>query len=133
MTLLRHSICRGAALGLSIVFSAAAMAKLPAPTPAQVQDAAAKKVQADAQAAKDREALTVTMDTLTQRWRGKAAATGWAVNPPTPIETPSAAVNLPASQSGSSGQPGGQRGDAAQAAPVTSEKAGTAAPSREGK
>lgn len=112
---------------ISVTPSTAA-AKLRDPTPEEARVAAEKKAQADAQAAKDKQALTASMDALSERWRAKAAANGWAVNPPIPIASPTAAVSAPATQSGSSGQPGGKIGEAGQAAPVTSEKAGNVTP-----
>lgn len=104
-------------------------AKLPPPTPQQVAAQAAKKVAADAQAEKDKQALLARMDTLTAAWRGKAGAKGWKLNAPTPLPAPVAAVTAPATQSAPSGQPDGKLTATGAAAPKTSEKAGTAAPS----
>ena len=64
-----------------------AWAALPKPvlSPAQQQAAAAKKAEADAKAAKDKEALATTMDALSTRWRAQAPSKGWRVNPPVTI------------------------------------------------
>ncbi|WP_206732389.1 hypothetical protein [Janthinobacterium sp. 17J80-10] len=103
----------------------------PAATP---QDAAAaKKAQAAAQAEKDKQALLASMDTVAGRWRSNATTHGRQVHAPTPIAAPAAAVAAPTTQAGASGQPGGQMGSAAKAAPVTSEKAGTAPPAPAGR
>lgn len=108
-----------------------AIARLPDPTPAQAEAAAAKKKQADAQAEKEKQELAASMDAIAARWRARAAANGWPMNPPTPVAAPAQAVGMPATQSGPSGQPGGRQGSAALAAPVRSEKAGTAPPSED--
>ncbi|MGZ5199048.1 MAG: hypothetical protein ACXWC4_04690 [Telluria sp.] len=104
-----------------------ASATLPAPSPAAAQAAAAKKAAADAQAAKDKQELLASEDAVASRWRSRAAAQGWHTNPavavaPAPA-TSSATGNAPA------GQPGGKLAPATQAAPIKSEKLGTAAPS----
>jgi hypothetical protein len=100
-------------LVLMALLALPAWGKLPEPTPEQAKAAAEKKVQTDAQAKEDKEKLSDIMDTLTQRWRKKAAQEGWKTHPPT-------AVNASASAPTS-----------AQTAtpPVKSEKAGTAQPS----
>lgn len=103
----------------------------PAATP---QDAAAaKKAQAAAQAEKDKQALLASMDVVAGRWRNNASTHGRQVHAPTPVAAPAAAVAAPAAQAGPSGQPGGQTGSAAKAAPLTSEKAGTAPPAPAGR
>jgi hypothetical protein len=109
--------------------SGAALAALPPPTPAQVEQQKAKKAIADAQAEKDKQALLAKMDQLTASWRGKAGAKGWTVNAPTPLAAQAQAVTAPALQSAPSGQPNGQLTATGAQAPITSEKAGTAAPS----
>lgn len=106
-----------------------ALGKLPAPTPAQAQVAAEKKAQAQAQADKDKQALLASMDALSSRWRSRAATEGWTVNAPVAVAAPVAALVQPNTQSSASGQPGGVMGAVAKAAPMTSEKSGTAAPS----
>ncbi|MDB5935979.1 MAG: hypothetical protein JWQ01_3323 [Massilia sp.] len=111
----------------------AALAVLPPPTPAQVEQQKAKKASADAQAEKDKQALLAKMDTLTANWRGKAGAKGWKVNSPTALPPAAAAVTAPATQSGPSGQPDGKLTATGAQAPMTSEKAGTAAPSADTK
>jgi hypothetical protein len=120
-------------------------AVLPPPTPAQAQAQAAKKAAADAQAEKDKRELLASMDALSNAWRGKAAAKGWKVNPPTALPAPApaagagagasgtAAVSAPAAQNAPSGQPGGVMTSTGANAPVTSEKSGTAAPSENAK
>ena len=91
----------GSAIVLAGLFacSAAAVAALPKPvlSPAQQQAAAAKKAEADAKLAKDKEALTSSMDAISARWRAQAPAKGWRVNPPVTIAAAPAgnAVNLP--------------------------------------
>jgi hypothetical protein len=97
-----------------------ASAALPPPTPAQAQAQAAKKAQADAQAERDKQELLAVMDALSARWRAKAIANGWKIHPPVPVLAQAGAVTAPAKQAGSA---------AAVAAPVTSEKYGTAPPS----
>jgi hypothetical protein len=113
--------------------SGAALATLPPPSPAQVEQQKAKKAIADAQAEKDKQALLAKMDELTANWRGKAGAKGWPVNPPTPLPAPVAALTAPALQSAPSGQPDGKLTATGAQAPMTSEKAGTAAPSADTK
>jgi Tfp pilus assembly protein PilV len=108
-----------------------AVGKLPAPTPAQAQLAAEKKAQAQAAAEKDKLALNASMDALSARWRSRAATEGWKLNPPVSIAAPLPALMQPNIQAGASGQPGGVMGAAAKAAPVTSEKSGTAVPSKD--
>ncbi len=110
-------------------WTGAASAKLPPPTAAEAQAQAAKKAAADAQAEKDKQALLARMDTLTASWRGKAGEKGWKLHAPTPLPAPAAAVTAPAAQSAPSGQPDGKLTATGAAAPKTSEKAGTAAPS----
>jgi hypothetical protein len=112
-----------------LALAATANAALPPPTPEQVQAQAAKKAAADAQAAKDKQELLASMDALTARWRSRAAAKGWKANPPTAVAAAPAAVAAPANQTAPSGQPGGKLSGTGQAAPVSSEKAGTAPPS----
>lgn len=77
----------------------AAQAALPPPTPAEAAAQAAKKAAADAQAAKDKQALLATMDMLAARWRSRAAANGWPLHAPTPVvaaAAPPATVPAPA-------------------------------------
>jgi len=86
-----------AAAILIAAMSGAAAAKLPPPTPEQAAAQTAKKAAADAQAAKDKEALLASMDALNTRWRTQAKAKGWKANPPTPVAAPAAAaVTVPA-------------------------------------
>jgi hypothetical protein len=49
---------------------------LPAPTPAAQQAAAAKKAAADAEAAKQKELLAASMESLSARWRSNASRQG---------------------------------------------------------
>jgi type II secretory pathway pseudopilin PulG len=107
-------------------WSTLAGAKLPPPTPAQVEAQAAKKAAADAQAEKDKVALLAKYDELSARWRSKAAEKGLKVNAPTPLPAATAAVTTPATQSAPSGQPDGKLTATAAAAPMTSEKSNTA-------
>jgi colicin import membrane protein len=121
----------GAAWLLAI--PALGMAKLPPPSPAQLEAAAAKKAQAQVAADKDKAALLAAMDAIAARWRTRAASEGWKVNAPVAIAAPAPALLQPNTQAGPSGQPGGVMGQAARAQPIVSEKSGTAAPSADGK
>lgn len=114
-----------AALTLAATCAVASAALAP-PTPAAAQAQAAKKAAADAQAAKDKERLLATMDSLSTRWRSNAKAKGLTVNPPTPIAAPVVAVTMAAKETGPAGQPDGKLTVAGAAAPKTSEKQGTA-------
>ena len=109
------------ALALS---AAAAHAALPPPTPAQQEAAAAKKAAADAQAAKDKALLAASMDAIAARWRGRASAQGWKTHAPVAI-----AAAAPAQAAAPAGQPEGKLTPAGAAAPMKSEKHGTAPPS----
>ena len=122
-----HTVLAAAVL----VLAGAAQAALPKPalTPAQQEAAAAKKAKADEQAAKDKANLAASMDAVTARYRARAAAQGWKTHPPVAIAaagTPSAAT--PSAASGGA-QPNGKLTPADLAAPVQSEKHGTAPPS----
>jgi len=103
----RHTMI-GALLLATGLLAGGAQAALPKPTPAQQEAAAAKKAQADAQAAKDKASLAASMDAVASRWRSHAAQNGWKTHPPVAI-----AAAAPAGA----------------AAPIKSEKLGTAAPS----
>lgn len=120
----------GALLVLAAAFGLAGAA-LPPPTQAQAEAQAAKKAAADAQAAKDKASLLATMDSLSERWRGNAKAKGLTIHPPTPIAAPVVAVTMAAKETGPAGQPDGKLTAAGAAAPKTSEKEGTAAPSKD--
>lgn len=117
-----HSI---AALALALA-AAAAHAALPAPTPAQRQAAAAKKAQADAQAAKDKQELGASMDAVAARWRARAARQGWKAHAPIAIAAAGQAAGV-----APAGQPQGKLTPAGAAAPIKSEKLGTAPPSKD--
>jgi hypothetical protein len=106
-----------------------ASATLPPPTAAEAGAQAAKKAIADAQAEKDKQLLLAKIDAITAAWRGKAGAKGWKLNPPTPLPAPAASLTAAANQSAPSGQPDGKLTAVGAAAPVTSEKSATAAPS----
>ena len=122
---------------LALVLSAAtAHAALPPPTPAQQEAAAAKKAAADAQAAKDKALLAASMDAVTARWRSRAGTQGWKTHAPAAIAA--AAPAAPAATGASAqaaapaapaGQPEGKLTPAGAAAPIKSEKLGTAPPS----
>jgi len=119
---------------LALVLSAAtAHAALPPPTPAQQEAAAAKKAAADAQAAKDKASLAASMDAITARWRSRAGAQGWKTHAPVAIAAaaPAApgATGAPAQAAAPAGQPEGKLTPAGAAAPIKSEKLGTAPPS----
>jgi len=110
---------------LSLALSAAAVhAALPPPTPAQQEAAAAKKAAADAQAAKDKASLAASMDAISARWRSRASAQGWKTHAPVAI-----AAAAPAAATAPAGQPDGKLTPAGAAAPIKSEKLGTAPPS----
>ncbi|KQX98481.1 hypothetical protein ASD28_15455 [Massilia sp. Root133] len=118
-----NHLTRIAAIALALA-AAAAHAALPPPTPAQQEAAAAKKAAADAQAAKDKALLTASMDAITARWRSRASAQGWKVHAPVAI-----AAAAPAQAAAPAGQPEGKLTPAGAAAPIKSEKLGTAPPS----
>lgn len=111
----------------------------PALTPAQQQAAAAKKAAADAQAAKDKESLAASMDTVSSRWRGRAAQQGWKTHPPVAIAAAAPAAPGAASAGGivTAAGAGGQQAGQLPASPanpiVKSEKFGTAPPSEDQK
>jgi colicin import membrane protein len=120
---------RIAALALALS-AATAHAALPAPTPAQQQAAAAKKAAADAQAAKDKQELATAMDAIVARWRGRAAQQGWTTHAPVAIAAAApAAAGAPAQGAAPAGQPEGRLTPAGAAAPIRSEKLGSAPPS----
>ena len=133
-----------AALLAAASASLPAWAALPAPTPAQQQAADTKKAQAAAQAAKDKESLTASMDALSSRWRGRAAQQGWKTHPPVAIAAAAPAAAAPGSAApagasaggivtaaGAGGQQAGQL-PASPANPIVkSEKWGTAPPSED--
>lgn len=116
---------------LMLALAGSAFATLPPPTPAEAEAQAAKKAAADAQAAKSKEALLAKMDALTASWRAKAPGKGLKVNAPTPLPAPVAALTAPANQSAPSGQPDGKLTATGAAAPLTSEKSGTAVASKD--
>ncbi len=140
-----------AALLATASASLPAWAALPAPTPAQQQAADAKKAQAAAQAAKDKESLAASMDAVSSRWRGRAAQQGWKTHPPVAIAaaapapaapgvaTPGVATPAGASAGGivTGAGAGGQQAGQMPASPanpiVKSEKWGTAPPSEDQK
>ena len=62
-----------------------ALAALPPPSPAQAQAAADKKAEADARAAKEKELLVASMETVSTRWRQRAASEGYKIVPPTAL------------------------------------------------
>jgi hypothetical protein len=130
-----------AALLATASASLPAWAALPAPTPAQQQAADAKKAQAAAQAAKDKESLAASMDAVSSRWRGRAAQQGWKTHPPVAIAAAAPAAGAPAGASaggivtpaGADGQQAGHL-PASPANPIVkSEKWGTAPPSEDQK
>lgn len=123
------SLIKTTSAALLLVIPALALAKLPPPTPAQAQAAAEKKAQSQLTAEKEKQALAAAMDAIAARWRGRAGTEGWKVNPPVAVAAPMPALMQPNTQTSASGQPGGVMGPAAKAAPMTSEKSGTAAPS----
>jgi hypothetical protein len=120
-----HS-ARNKLAALALVCAAAtAHAALPPPTPAQQEAAAAKKAAADAQAAKDKQELGASIDAIVARWRARAGAQGWKTHAPVAI----AAAASPTQAAAPAGQPDGKLTAAGAAAPIKSEKLGTAPPS----
>jgi hypothetical protein len=120
-----HAV-RNKLAALALVCAAAtAHAALPPPTPAQQEAAAAKKAAADAQAAKDKQELAASMDAIVARWRTRAGAQGWKTHAPVAI----AAASSPTQAAAPAGQPDGKLTAAGAAAPIKSEKLGTAPPS----
>lgn len=97
----------------SLVTAGLAFAALPAPTPAAQQAAAAKKAVADAEAAKQKQLLAESMESLSARWRSNAGAKGWTTHPPVAIAVapaagaPAAGVAAPgpAAAAGTAGAP----------------------------
>ena len=141
----RHPAIKAALLIAGLLIASVAWAALPPPTPAQQQAAAAKKAAADAQAAKDKESLSASMDAVSTRWRARAAQQGWKTHAPVAIAS---AAPAPAAGAGgivtaagtaaqSAGQGEGRRelppGLAAANPIVKSEKLGTAPPSEDHK
>jgi len=97
------------ALLLSALLAQGAWAALPKPqlTPQQEQAAAAKKAEADAKAAKEKEQLAASMDALSTRWRTQAPGKGWKINPPTAIaQAPAPGIQPPQTLPPASGAPG---------------------------
>jgi hypothetical protein len=113
----------------------AAHAALPALTPAQQQAAADKKAKDAAQAVKDKQSLSDSMDAIAAHYRVRAKAEGWTTHPAVAIAAaaPAAAgpggITTAATNEGPAGQPNGKLTQAGANAPKTSEKFGTAAPS----
>ena len=85
-------IARGMALAGLLACSAPSWAALQPPTPAQQQEAAAKKAAADAKAAKDKLALEASMDAVSARWRAQAPSKGYKITPPSAIAAAPAAA-----------------------------------------
>jgi hypothetical protein len=125
------------AVMLTGLLAGGAQAALPKPTPAAQQAAAAKKAQADAQAAKDKESLMASMDAVSARWRSHASQQGWKTHAPVAIAAAPApaaaggASSAPITGAGPAGQPAGQLTAAGAALPIKSEKFGTAPPSED--
>lgn len=117
------------ALLASLVLAQGAWAALPKPalTPAQQEAAAAKKAEADAKAARDKELLSASMDAVSARWRSQAASHGWKINPPTAIaQAPAPGIQAPGTAAPATGAPGvGSSG-------VTPPNAGVVAPAPAG-
>jgi len=109
------------ALAAGLAFGSAAWAALPPPSPAEAQKAAAKKAEADAKAAQEKEALNASMDRISGHWRQRAAKEGWKAKPPVALAAAPASGAAPLSQPAL---------DAAKV-PVKSEKLGTARPSED--
>ena len=117
------------ALLLSALLAQSAWAALPKPqlTPQQEQAAAAKKAEADAKAAKEKEQLAASMDALSTRWRTQAPSKGWKINPPTAIaQAPAPGIQPPQTLPAPGGAPG------VASSGVTPPQAGVAAPAPAG-
>jgi hypothetical protein len=117
----------GVALGGTT--SAAAVTKA---APGAAPDPAAAKAKAEAQAALEKQQLAESMEKVSAYWRKQAAANRWETHPPVPVAA-AQGFDASATQSSASGQPGGRQGAAAAQAPIRSEKAGTAQPSKDAK
>jgi len=113
-------------------------------TPAQA--AAAKKAEADARAAKEKEALNAGMERIAVYWRQRAAQEDWRIKPPPPVtgptgiaasDPPSPSARLPAGAGSAAAAPAtaaaplSARALHAANVPVKSEKLGTARPSED--
>jgi hypothetical protein len=144
----RHPALKAALLIAGLLVASVAWAALPPLTPAQQQAAAEKKAKADAQAAKDKESLAASMDTVSTRWRTRASQEGWKAHPAVAIAAaapaapaagaapPSASVTAagPASPPPAGSLGAGATTAAGQAAvnpAIKSEKLGTAPPSED--
>jgi colicin import membrane protein len=111
-----------------------AQAALPPLTPAQQQAAADKKAKDAAQADKDKAALAASMDAVASHYRQRAAAQGWKTHPPVAVAAAApTGVSAPNTGNAPAGQPAGQLTPAGAAAPIRSEKLGTAPPSTDTK
>jgi hypothetical protein len=102
----------------------AGVAPAPAPVGTPGSGAAASLAQEQARA------LATSMDAVAARWRSRAAAQGWAVNAPTPVD-PLPGIQTSATQAAPAGQPQGVLTQAGAQPPIRSEKLGTAPPSRD--
>lgn len=117
------------ALLAGLAFGGHAWAALPKPqlSPEQQQAAAAKKAEADAKAAREKEQLAASMDALSSRWRAQAPAKGWKINPPTAIaQAPAPGLQAPGTAAPANGAPG------VASSGVTPPAAGVAAPAPAG-
>ena len=79
----------------SLAATSLAWAALPAPTQAAQQAAATKKAAADAEAAKQKELLAASMESLSARWRKNAGAKGWTTHPPVAVAAAPAVSGAP--------------------------------------
>jgi colicin import membrane protein len=126
-----QAISRTLLLAAGLALAAQAVhAALPPLTAAQQQAAADKKAKDAAQAAKDKEELTASMDAVTAHYRATAAKQGWKTHPPVAVAAAApAAVNQPNAGNAPAGQPDGKLTAAGASLPIHSEKFGTAPPS----
>jgi hypothetical protein len=88
-----------------------------APASAALAPASAASAPAMSDAQRQQMQLVASMDTVAARWRARAAAQGWPVHPPTPVES-AGGIQASATPPATGAQ-----------APIKSEKLGTAAPS----
>lgn len=118
----------GAAMGGTSSGAAASQAEQEKVKLTEEQAEAAKKEKA----AKEKQQLAASMDTVAERWRSNAKARGWEISQPTSVQSTSG-FDASASQSSASGQPEGRLSEAAADFPIRSEKHGTAPPSEDAK
>jgi len=83
------------------------------------------------QATQQARALAASMDAVAARWRSRASAQGWPMNPPTPVPDLPGLKASTTQSAAPTGQPQGRLTEAATQLPIRSEKLGTAPPSQD--